>query len=250
VHPDWWALLKAIEDEIQHVSRFSALMLGSTGRKEQTATESSIQQQQGYNAIDHQKILLQETLVELCIYALGLMMEYYTGGRAFRLDEEKDDYEWIDFRKMTNVPVMKPAEDTYINQFTQANPKAEPPRWEIVRDTNGEPLTKSVDLDIEINIGAGLPKNKVFLYQMMERLAPLAIGGMPVVEWTEFRGLLRDWLGLPLTDDQEAQLKLQVEQYQQAQLEAAKKNPSPTNMTQEMTNNPSGGVPQQSQSMG
>jgi len=241
VQPDWWALLKQIEEEIQHVSRFSSLMLGMSGKRgDQTATESAIQQQQGHNAIDHQKILLQETLVELCQYALGLMMDNYTSGKAFRLDENKEDYEWIDFRDMTKVPVMKPVTSAYEEQYTKARPGAKKPKFEPAMGRDGKPLTKSVDLDIEINIGAGLPKNKAFLYQMMAQLAPVQIGGKPLVEWSEMRALMKDWLGLPLNDDQEAQLKMMVQQYQQQPQQS-----QPPSNPLVNANNPSGGLIQQ-----
>jgi hypothetical protein len=207
VNNAWWSLLDRIHVEAQRVTRFSELMMGQ-GKAADTATEASIQQQQGYSATDHKKLMLQETLIEVCQYCLALMMEHYTEAKAFRISEEKPEYEWIDFRKMANVPVMKPASGAFKKEFKENNSIVhETPQWEIMQE-GGKDLTKSVDLDIEINIGAGLPKNKTFVWQMVERLASVQIldevTGMPknLIHYDEFRKIIKDYLGLPISDEE------------------------------------------------
>jgi hypothetical protein len=210
VNTAWWSLLDRIHVEAQRVTRFSNLMIGQ-GKSADTATEASIQQQQGYLATDHKKLMLQETLVEVCQYCLALMMEHYTEAKAFRISEEKPDYEWIDFRKMTSVPALKPASASFKKEYKDNNSiLRETPEWEIMQE-GGKDMTKSVDFDIEINIGAGLPKNKTFLWQMLERLAAVQIidetTGMPrnLIHYQEFRKLIKDFIGLPISEEDEAQ---------------------------------------------
>ena len=198
VNPSLWQLLNSIHQEVQRVTRFSELMMGQ-GAKGKTATEAAIQQQQGNSATDHKKLMLQETLTELCEYALDLMMENYTEAKAFRIDENKEDYTWIDFRQLNNVPVLMPATEGYSQQFRTGNPGAPSPEWEQVGEE-----TKSVDLDIDISIGAGLPKNKAFLWQMLESLSKIVVAQQPVLSWQEFRNFIKDYLGIPLEDDQQA----------------------------------------------
>ena len=123
-------------------------------------------------------------------------MENYTEAKAFRIDEKKEDYEWIDFRQMNEVPVLKPATEAYTRQYQDMNPGGKMPKW-MELESNEK---KSVDLDIEINIGAGLPKNKAFLWQMLEKLAPLVVEGRNVISWQEVRNFMEDFLGLPLED--------------------------------------------------
>jgi len=197
VNPALWQLLSNIHQEVQRVTRFSELMMGQ-GAKVKTATEASIQQQQGSSAIDHKKILLEETLTEMCEYALDLMMEHYTEGKAFRLDENTDDYEWIDFRQMNKVQAMMPTTNSFKKRFRKRHPGKEVPKWQQVDNE-----TKSVDLDIEISIGAGLPKNKAFLWQMLDSLSKVMVDGQSVIKWNEFRDFIRDFLGVPLKDDEE-----------------------------------------------
>jgi hypothetical protein len=205
INAAWWSLLDRIHAETQRVTRFSDLMIGQS-KSSDTATEAAIQQQQGNSATDHKKLMLQETLVEVCEYCLGLMMEFYTEAKAFRISEDKSDYQWIDFRKLTEIPVMKPATEAYTRQYKASNPTAETPQWELMEE-NGKPMTKNIDLDIEISIGAGLPKNKAFLWQMIEKLSGI-IGiskdGMqqPLVYVDELRKFVKDYLGIPLNEEE------------------------------------------------
>lgn len=198
VNPALWQLVKNIHEEVQRVTRFSELMMGQGG-KAQTATESAIQQQQGSQATDHKKLMLQETLVDVAKYALDIMMEKYTEGKAFRIDEDKDEFMWVDARQLNKVPVLKPATEGYIKEYKKSNPEATSDMYQFMQLEDGS--TKSVDLDIEINIGAGLPKNKAFLYQMLQALAGMQVEGRSVISWDEFRQFAKDFLGLPLEDD-------------------------------------------------
>lgn len=203
VNPAMWQLLSNIHAEVQRVTRFSELMMGQTGRGK-TATEASIQQQQGNSATDHKKLMLQETLIEVCEYLLSLMMENYTEARAFRIDEDKDDYEWIDYRQLNKIPYLVPTDDEFATAYKQNNPDAETPKWMQLMDDQNEGVTKSVDLDIDINIGAGLPKNKAFLWQMVESLSKVVVEGRSILSWAEFRSFIEKFVGIPLEDDQMA----------------------------------------------
>lgn len=194
-----------VHQEIQRVTRFSALMMGVSGGAD-TATEASIQQQQGNAATEHKKVMFQSTLNEMCEYILGIMMEKYTEGKAFRIAEDKNDYMWIDFRQLAKVPAMKPATEEYKKKFAKNNPGVPIPQWELLED-KGEPMTKSVDLDIEINVGQGLPKNKTFLWQMVEKLSQIQVlnkAGQPkqLIDYEELREFINNFLGIPLKDSE------------------------------------------------
>jgi hypothetical protein len=205
INESWWRLLNMIHNEVQRVSRFSAIMMGGSAGAD-TATEASIQQQQGNAATEHKKVMFQSTLNEMCEYILGLMMEKYEEGKAFRVAEDKNEYMWIDFRQLAKVPAMKPATEEYKKKFAENNPSAPVPEWEIL-ENKGEPMTKSVDLDIEINVGQGLPKNKTFLWQMIEKLAGIQVldkSGQPkqLINFEELREFINNFLGIPLKEDE------------------------------------------------
>lgn len=214
VNPALWQLISNVHQEIQRVTRFSELMMGQ-GQKSKTATEATIQQQQGGSATDHKKGMLQETLSDLCKYILDLMMENYTEGKFFRIDEDKGDYEWVDFRQLNNIPSVVPADEAFTRGFMENNPDKEQPKWMQLTDEQGQGITKSVELDVEINVGAGLPKNKAFVYSMAEKLSSIVIDGKSLVGWKEMRDFLRDFLGMPLMDDNEV-IQQKIQEAQQA----------------------------------
>jgi len=223
LNESWWRLLLQIHEEIQRVTRFSYLMLGQRSSAD-TATEAAIQQQQGNSSSDHKKLMLQETTAEMCEYVLGIMIDNYTEAKAFRIDENKEDYEWIDFRQLANVPVMQPTTQSFRNEYIENNPDKEPPMWQVLEDESGNQVTKNIDLDIEISMGQGLPKNKSFLYQMSEKLSQLVSDGQNVIHYPELRKFLKDFLGLPLMDD--AQLQEYAMQQAQMQQQAGAINES------------------------
>lgn len=202
-------------DEAQRVTRFSDLMIGQG--QGATATETNIQLQQGNTGIDHKKQMLQITLKEVCQYLLSLMMEHYTEAKAFRITEDKNDFEWIDPRELNNIPVLKPATEGYRLQMLQSQPHIEAPMWEPMTDEQGQPLTKEVELDIDITIGAGLPKNKSFLFTLVKELAVLAVGGQPVLSYQEVRTFLKDLIDLPLEEIEQQQPELTPDMIEQLQ---------------------------------
>jgi hypothetical protein len=213
VNDSWWRMIAAIHQEAQRVTRFSDLMTGQNSSAANTATEATIQQQQGNSSTDQKKQILQITLQEVCEYILGISMESYTEAKAFRLTEDKEDYIWIDPREFTKVPAMKPATMDFITKYRagqEANGvEKDVPKWELLTDEKtGEPMTKNVDLDIELNVGAGLPKNKAFLWQMIEKLSTMFsidATGMKktVVSYEELREFIKKFVGLPLEDPEE-----------------------------------------------
>ena len=213
VNNSWWQMLEAIHAEVQRVTRFSNLMLGQQASTS-TATEAAIQQQQGSAATNNKKNILQETLSEMAGYIVALMMEYYTEAKAFRITDEKDDYTWIDFRQLKEVPSLIPATDGFIKRFRKNpnNVDKETPKWEVLKDSEGNDLTKNVDLDLDITIGAGLPSNKSFLWQMTQQLSTLEIEGQSAIHYEEFRYILKELFGLPLMEMDDIIKQRQAEQ--------------------------------------
>jgi hypothetical protein len=205
VNPDWWRLINEIYKAAQKVCRFSELMTGQQ-KAADTATEAAIQQQQGNVATDDKKGIIQPVLIEMSEYMLGLMMENYTEGKSFSTKGEKE-YKWVDFREMSNVPVKIPATEKFKTEYGKNNPGTEIPKWQLLTDAKGDPLTKNIDLDIDIDIGQGLPKNKAFLTKFFTDISKVVLISedgtqKPVVYWEEFRKFLKDYVGLPLSEDE------------------------------------------------
>jgi hypothetical protein len=222
---DMFQLIDMIHLEAQRVIRFSNTMIGQ-GQAE-TATEAAIQQQQGNSHIDHEKTKLEHTMADVIKYCIGMMMELSKSGKSLRINNDKDEYEWVDFRQFAKVPVQIPATAEYTKQYTTANPGVEPPKYQTVEE-NGKTITKCIELDLDISVGSGLPKNPAFLWTMIEKLAQLMVIDTdeqqpvpkPAINWAEIRDFMKNILGIPIKDDDqmkkfvETMNKLKVQQMQ------------------------------------
>jgi len=204
---NWWSLINALHVEAQRVTRFSDIMTGQVSKGTDTATEAAIQQQQGSKSTDDKKNDIQVTLQEMCEYILGIMIEKYDKGRTFRISDNKKDYRWIDFREMTKVPVKIPATKDFRDKSLKAGKKQLVPKWEILTKGDGNPVTKNIEIDIKISIGAGLPRNKAFITKFMQDLAGLVMltkdgQQRPAIFWDEFRDFMQKYVGLPIVSSE------------------------------------------------
>jgi len=201
INDSWWRLIYSVHQEVQRVTRYGEIMMGQAASVS-TATEASILHQQGSRAVTDKKKIVQETLAQACKYAVGLMMEFYDGVKAFRLSGNTDGkaFEWIDFDMLRSVPVCTPPQDGYSRMYSERS--GDSPEWQLLEE-NGRPYTKSVQLDLQISLGAGLPTNRTFLWQMMERFASMRLMDengrpRPGITWEEFRRFAQNFLGIPM----------------------------------------------------
>lgn len=219
---DIWKMLENLHTEAQRIIRFSDLMTGQQGTT-QTATEAAIQQSQGNSHSEHEKMIIESTLADVATYMLALMMEFFKGAKAFRISGDQAKYEWVDFKKMTQVPALMPASSGYLESYQKSNPQAPTPEWEHVKDESGKPIKKSVEMDIEVSVGSGLPKNKAFVWQMIEKLGQMmgvdTSSGQPVqkplLDYKELREFIKTYLGIPIQDEDEMEKFMQ--QFRQKQ---------------------------------
>lgn len=217
-------ILQLIYSEAQRITRFNDIMTGQ-GKSSDTATEAAIQQQEGSSHTTFEKTMYELTLSEVAKYMLGLMMEFMNDGRFFRLfgeraDKSEDKHAWVDFSEMTDVPGMVPASAEYKDRFRQLHPNTDIPKYEILEQTEETTneitgkvkrkrttIKKHIELDIDISMGSGLPRNKAFLWQMVKELSQLTGVDMdaqpqpmpkPFVTWKEVRKFLKKFMDLPL----------------------------------------------------
>ena len=172
------------------VSRWSDQMSGVKQAGVDTATEALGLQQGGTQSITHDKSLLEETLAEMFVYALTLMMENYTEPEIFAITDKKDEFEEINASQLRNIPQLIPATDSWKRSMAMQFPDAENvPKWQPHPDN----LTKRIALDVSVNVGAGMPNNKGFVMQMIDKAF-----AQKVITPQEYRELLREYVGLPI----------------------------------------------------
>jgi hypothetical protein len=203
---NWWELINALHNEAQRITRFSDIMTGQNSKGTDTATEAAIQQQQGSRSTDDKKSDVQTTMQEMCSYILGIMIEKYQRGKSFKVSDKDSSYKWIDFREMSSIPVKVPATKKFRDKYMEKN-GGKIPQWELLTSGDGNPMTKNLELDIQVDLGAGLPKNKAFITKFLQDMAGLIMVAKdgtqkPAIYQDEFRSFLQKYVGLPLKDDQ------------------------------------------------
>lgn len=216
-------LLTQLLDKVQEVTRFSALMTGNEPDKTMTATQAGIQMQQGITGIDDKRADLSKALGDALSYAIGLCMEFWSAAKAFRVADNDDQFEWIDVRQFREIPELIPASREYIENFKKNNPNAEtvPEYMQLeIEDEDGKikPATKQLELDISVNIGEGIPNNKIALYNIILQLSQLVLVDevtgqpRPLIGFRQFKQMVEDYLNIKIddnTDDYEAYQQLQ-----------------------------------------
>ena len=212
INPVVERLLSLLFDQAQKATRFSSLMSGNNPTEQMTATQAGIQVQQGNNTVNDKRMDVSDAIEFAVKYAIGLIMEFWVAAQALRLAEDKDEFEWIDVRQLASVPVMVPA-DSKFKEMWQMNhpnsPSSEAPKWmQLIVNDGGqiEPATKSVDFDLKISIGEGLPTSKLSLYNLLLSLAQVSLidestgQPRPLIGYQHFKNMAEDLLGLNLED--------------------------------------------------
>jgi len=210
----------ALEYETAKVTRFSDQQTGVRQQGVDTATEALALQQAGSAGIGHKKLLLQETLSEVFEYILDCVKEYYTEEQAFRITGKKAEFMFFKGSKLKSTPKMIPATDEYVSKFMQKNPALTPPTTMI--DDTAE--AKESEFDVKVTVGAGLPTNKAFVYQVINEAFAKGI-----ITPQEARNLLREYVKLPVPETPIEQQQLMPQQGQQGQ---PVQNPNMMGMTQ------------------
>ena len=198
-----------MNNDRQVVTRFTDQMIGKQQSGVDTATESLALQNSGNAMIDHKKGLLQETLGEVFEYALELALMNWNTTMLFRIvgDNGEDTFSEFNPDLLNNVPVMIEADTDYREKYKEEWKKRNPGKdiskdldpeeyhYMQVEDENGNKETRKIEYDLEISVGAGLPNNKAYRYQVTRQAyVDKAISKL------EYRNYLRKNLGMDLQE--------------------------------------------------
>ena len=200
-----FTLISLILNEVQRITRFSLLMMGSAPSREITATQSGIMVQQGNMGVDDKRTDISEAIADTTMYMLGLMMEFWPAGKAVRITEESDEIEWVDARHLRNVPAMVPSDTNFINQWKAANPTKPVPEYMQLEGKDGKGLARKAMFDIEVSIGEGLPTSKAALLQVVISLSKMTLPdeqtGQPrtLLSYQQVQKLMEDIIGIPIS---------------------------------------------------
>lgn len=167
-----------MNNDRQVVTRFTDQQIGKSQSGVDTATESMALQNSGNSMIEHKKGLLQETLSEVFEYAIELALLNWDTTMVFRITGENGEDDFTEFNpdKLNHIPVLVESDTDYRNDYKK--------KWE-ARNPNGDfraeedsknykymqvdNETRKVRYDLSVSVGAGLPNNKAYRYNIVRQ---------------------------------------------------------------------------------
>jgi hypothetical protein len=198
-------LVNLILTEIQRITRFSTLMMGSAPSREITATQSGIMVQQGNAGIDDKRGDISEAIAEATMYMLGLMMEFWPAAKAIRIAEESEETEWVDARQLRNIPAMIPSDSAYEKKWKARNKDLPTPQYMQLISDDGTPQTKRAMFDIQVSIGEGIPSNRLAMFSLVLSMSKMVLPdeetGQPrsLLSYQQVQKMIEDLLGMPIS---------------------------------------------------
>lgn len=168
----------ALQYEVQKVSRFSDQMTGNKQTGVDTATEALALQQSGNSGIAYKKSMLQDTLSDVFSYAFKLVREFWDRDIIVRIDDEGKEFVTVSPMEFEDIDNLVPKEKG----------------GKHILEAEG---TKNAEFDITVSVGAGLPQNKAFQYNMMRELY-----AMKIISAEELREWMNKNFGLALANQQ------------------------------------------------
>ncbi len=181
---------QALQAERQIVSRVTDQQSGVKQAGVDTATESLALQQNALKAVDSTKGIFQLILADVMMYCIELAIEYWDNDMFFESKNNKGQFDYFNPSMLKNIPQMKPATEKYRKAFKIKHPDMEVPQY--MEDENKK---RKIRLILTVSVGAGLPKNKALMYNIIKE--SFRDG---VITNEEYRKLLIEYVGLPVEE--------------------------------------------------
>lgn len=190
-----------MQQDRQIVTRFSDQQIGYRVKGVDTATESLNLQQNGNTAIDYKKGLLQETLGEVFNYAIELALLNWDQDIMFRITGEngEESFESFNPSSLNNIPLLMEADSDYRENYKKnwlenhKDKKIEDLDPDEYKYMQVDDETRKVKYDLKMSVGAGLPANKAFRYNIMSESYQKG-----AITKKEYRAYLIENLGLSI----------------------------------------------------
>ena len=192
-----------INNDRSIITRFNDQMIGNKQKGVDTATESLALQQSGNSMIEHKKGLLQITLSEVFEYAIELALINWDTTMTFRITGDNGNTTFEDFNpsSLNNIPLLVSSNTDYMNKYKEEHKDAKYEDYQYMQ-VDGE--TRKVKYDIRITVGAGMPNNKAFRYNIISESY-----AKRVITKREYRKYLIDNLGLNVPEIPESETEQQ-----------------------------------------
>lgn len=185
------------------VGRFNDQQIGTSQKGVDTATEALALQTAGNSMIEHKKGLLQETLSEVFEYAIELALINWDSTMMFRIvgKNGEETFETFNPSMLNNVPLLIEStteyRENYKKEWKERNKDKDikelnPEEYEYMQVDDE---TRKVKYDLRVSVGAGMPNNKAFKYNVM-----MESYKNKIISRKETRKYLIDVLGLNIPE--------------------------------------------------
>lgn len=188
-----------IQNERVIVSRVSDQQAGVKQRGVDTATESLALQQNAMKSIDATKTVLQIILADVLMYCMELAIEYWDDGMFFGDDEK--GFEYFTPHQLTEIPILVPTDKTFKDAFKKGHPDKEIPDYMEKKSKSGKTQTRKLHVMLSVSVGAGIPKNKAFIYNVLNELY-----GKGAMSLKTYREYMEEYMGIPFDDEEQMEL--------------------------------------------
>ena len=188
-----------IQNERNIVSRVSDQQSGVKQHGVDTATESLALQQNAMKSVDATKTVLQIVLADVLMYCMELAIEYWDEGMFF--GDDKKGFEYFAPHQLTQIPIMIPTDETFKNAFKKEHPDKEVPEYMEKKTKTGKTAKRRLHVMLSVSVGAGIPKNKAFIYNMLNEL--YAKGAMSLRMYREY---MEEYMGIPFDEEEQMEL--------------------------------------------
>lgn len=188
-----------IQNERNIVSRVSDQQSGIGQHGIDTATESLALQQNAMKSVDTTKTILQTILSDVLMYCLELAIEYWNEGMYF--GDDKNNFDYFVPHQLTQIPILVPADDTFKKAFQNAQPGKPVPEYMEKKNKNGKTQKRKLHVMLSVSVGAGIPKNKAFVYNLLNEM--YSKGAMSLRRYREY---IEEYMGIPFDEEEQNEL--------------------------------------------
>lgn len=201
---DWWKMLDSLIVMTQRITRYSDLMIGQSNSAS-TATEASLQNQQGGKATNMKQKIVEGALKEVINYCVALDLQFRSKKQPIRSKKNKNKLDFIDYDLLKAIPESTPIESATRKKWLDNGfNESDIPDHQILTE-NGKTVYRKILVDIEIILGAIMPHNPATIANTMVQFASLTLISedgtpRPAITWEEFRDVLTKTYGMPLED--------------------------------------------------
>lgn len=179
-------------NESEIISGRSDVVEGRRSGSLRAASAILAMQEAGSRRALHKKLMLQEGFSEILSLVLEYVKEFMTAEQSFDITEGKNtEFTWFRGSNLKEIPWLTPNEN-----FNPAETAPGTERYKQLVDPNTmQPVTKDIEVDVELSLGAGMPNNKSFIYQ-----AVVELHRENLITQEEGRATLKEILNWPIID--------------------------------------------------